>query len=223
MDICIDLSLFIIIIKLEGTAPYGRLLLAPAEGWWPSATWRALWALWIAVLAEITWWELYWQRSLGRNWIGRDHWVGIVLTEITGWELYWQITGWELYWQRSLGGNCAAQWLSDSTLIATQWLLGLATWQQCKKSDKGGGGGKGTSSGLGLWCRLSWPPFLYTLGAGQPVTPGTCTTHCNTQHAPSARVMSWHVIGRLGVMLYSEQWGDSIGHPGVGGGGGEED
>ena len=31
--------------KLEGTAAYGRLLLAPAEGWWPSATWRALRAL----------------------------------------------------------------------------------------------------------------------------------------------------------------------------------
>ena len=31
--------------KLEGTAPYGCLLLAPAEGWWPSATWWALWAL----------------------------------------------------------------------------------------------------------------------------------------------------------------------------------
>ena len=30
---------------LEGTAAYGRLLLAPAEGWWPSATWRALRAL----------------------------------------------------------------------------------------------------------------------------------------------------------------------------------
>ena len=26
-------------------AAYGRLLLAPAEGWWPSATWKALWAL----------------------------------------------------------------------------------------------------------------------------------------------------------------------------------
>ena len=26
-------------------AVYGRLPLAPAEGWWPSATWRALWAL----------------------------------------------------------------------------------------------------------------------------------------------------------------------------------
>ena len=25
------------------TVPYGRLLLAPAESWWPSATWRALW------------------------------------------------------------------------------------------------------------------------------------------------------------------------------------
>ena len=37
-------------------APYGRLLLAPMEGWWPLATWKALWALWIevwiAVLAE---------------------------------------------------------------------------------------------------------------------------------------------------------------------------
>ena len=31
--------------KLEGTAVYGRLLLAHAEGWWPSATWRALRAL----------------------------------------------------------------------------------------------------------------------------------------------------------------------------------
>ena len=45
-------------IKLEGTALYGCLLLAPAEGWWPSATWRALQALWIAVwiavLAETT-------------------------------------------------------------------------------------------------------------------------------------------------------------------------
>ena len=48
------------ILKLEGTAPNGCLLLAPAEGWWPSATWswRALWALWIAVLADITGWEL---------------------------------------------------------------------------------------------------------------------------------------------------------------------
>ena len=34
---------------LEGMVPYGCLLLAPAEGRWPSATWRALWALWIAV------------------------------------------------------------------------------------------------------------------------------------------------------------------------------
>ena len=25
---------------LEGMAAYGRLLLAPAEGWWPLATWR---------------------------------------------------------------------------------------------------------------------------------------------------------------------------------------
>ena len=33
------------IIKLEGTAAYGCLLLAPAEGWWPSASWRALRAL----------------------------------------------------------------------------------------------------------------------------------------------------------------------------------
>ena len=36
-------------LTLEVTAPYGCLLLAPAEGWWPSATWRALRALWIAV------------------------------------------------------------------------------------------------------------------------------------------------------------------------------
>ena len=34
--------------------PYGRLLLAPAEGWYPSAIWRALRALWIAVLEETT-------------------------------------------------------------------------------------------------------------------------------------------------------------------------
>ena len=38
--------------------PYGHLLLVPVEGWWPAATWRALWAqlvaVWIAVLAEIT-------------------------------------------------------------------------------------------------------------------------------------------------------------------------
>ena len=33
------------IISLEGMAAYGRLLLAPAEGWWPLATWRALRAL----------------------------------------------------------------------------------------------------------------------------------------------------------------------------------
>ena len=31
------------------TRRYGALLLAPMEGWWPSATWRALQALWIAV------------------------------------------------------------------------------------------------------------------------------------------------------------------------------
>ena len=31
--------------KLEGTAAYGHLLLTPAEGWWPTATWRALRAL----------------------------------------------------------------------------------------------------------------------------------------------------------------------------------
>ena len=30
---------------LEGMAAYSRLLLAPVEGWWPSATWRALLAL----------------------------------------------------------------------------------------------------------------------------------------------------------------------------------
>ena len=39
-------------------ALYGRLLLPPAKGWWPSAKWRALLALWIpvwiAVLAETT-------------------------------------------------------------------------------------------------------------------------------------------------------------------------
>ena len=29
--------------------PYGHLLLAPAEGWWPLATWKALRALWIAI------------------------------------------------------------------------------------------------------------------------------------------------------------------------------
>ena len=27
--------------ELEGMAAYGRLLLAPAEGWWPLAAWRA--------------------------------------------------------------------------------------------------------------------------------------------------------------------------------------
>ena len=42
------------IVILEGMAPYGCLLLAPAEDWWPSATWRALQALLIAVLAETT-------------------------------------------------------------------------------------------------------------------------------------------------------------------------
>ena len=36
-------------ITLEGMAPYGRLLLAPSQGWWTLATWRALRALWIAV------------------------------------------------------------------------------------------------------------------------------------------------------------------------------
>ena len=35
-------------------APYRCLLLAPAEGWWPLATWRALWALWIAVKKKWT-------------------------------------------------------------------------------------------------------------------------------------------------------------------------
>ena len=33
------------LLGLEGMAAYGRLLLAPAEGWWPWATWRALQAL----------------------------------------------------------------------------------------------------------------------------------------------------------------------------------
>ena len=33
------------IFTTKGTAAYGCLLLAPAEGWWPSATFRALWAL----------------------------------------------------------------------------------------------------------------------------------------------------------------------------------
>ena len=28
------------LIILEGSAPYGGLLLAPAEGWWPTATWE---------------------------------------------------------------------------------------------------------------------------------------------------------------------------------------
>ena len=41
--------------------------------------------------------------------------------------------------------------MSDSTLIATQLLLGLATCQKCKKKcDRGGGGKKGTSLGLGF-------------------------------------------------------------------------
>ena len=31
--------------RLEGVAAYGHLLLAPAESWWPSATCRALQAL----------------------------------------------------------------------------------------------------------------------------------------------------------------------------------
>ena len=39
------LDIFCNIVPLEGTAAYGHLLLAPAEGWWPSATWRALQAL----------------------------------------------------------------------------------------------------------------------------------------------------------------------------------
>ena len=39
-------------VVLEGMAAYGRLLLAPAEGWRPLATWRI--AVWIAVLAETT-------------------------------------------------------------------------------------------------------------------------------------------------------------------------
>ena len=33
------------VFLLEGTAAYGCLLLAPAEGWWPLATWRALRAI----------------------------------------------------------------------------------------------------------------------------------------------------------------------------------
>ena len=33
--------------KLAGLRPAN--FLAPAVSWWPSATWRALWALWIAV------------------------------------------------------------------------------------------------------------------------------------------------------------------------------
>ena len=40
-------------MELEGMVPYGHLLLAPVEGWWPSATWRALQALWIAVKKKI--------------------------------------------------------------------------------------------------------------------------------------------------------------------------
>ena len=31
--------------KLEGMVAYGCLLLAPVDGWWPSATWRAVCAL----------------------------------------------------------------------------------------------------------------------------------------------------------------------------------
>ena len=30
---------------LQGMAAYSCLLLAPEEGWWPLANWRALWAL----------------------------------------------------------------------------------------------------------------------------------------------------------------------------------
>ena len=32
-------------VILDGMAPYRHLLLAPAEGWWPSATWSDLRAL----------------------------------------------------------------------------------------------------------------------------------------------------------------------------------
>ena len=31
-------------------APYGHLFLAPVEGWWPVATWRALRAIWNTLL-----------------------------------------------------------------------------------------------------------------------------------------------------------------------------
>ena len=33
------------IILVEGMVPYSSLLLAFLEGWFPSANWRALWAL----------------------------------------------------------------------------------------------------------------------------------------------------------------------------------
>ena len=40
--------------------------------------------------------------------------------------------------------------LQSSLLIATQWLLGLATWQQCKKHDEGKKGREGDQLGFGV-------------------------------------------------------------------------
>ena len=37
-------------------------------------------------------------------------------------------------------------WVLLTNCAATQWLLGLATWQQCKKHNIGGGGKKGRGS-----------------------------------------------------------------------------
>ena len=116
-------------------APYGCLLLAPAEGWWPSATWRALRALWIPPPSPLLS-HLLSSLSL----------LSPLLTEKGEKEGTSSGLG---FWCSALP-NCAHtfQYHSFSALLncAHQFLLGLATWQQCKKKcDKGkgrrGGGG----------------------------------------------------------------------------------
>ena len=67
---------------IEGLAPYGGLLLAPAEGWWPMATSRWPLATWEAPLCPQN------GREMERCWCEGK--VSRVLTEE---ETYWSVGG----------------------------------------------------------------------------------------------------------------------------------
>ena len=144
---------------LEGTAPYGNLLLAPAECWWPLATWRALRALWIAV----------WRAVLAET---TSVWIAVML-----WRVH--ICRVLIAALESLAHCCHA--LERPHQSPKPELV----WSRCKKHDggtegrRGGEGGEGRRGGEGGEGRrrggggggdqLGFGALIFTFNKGNPI------------------------------------------------------